>query len=89
MQLAKQRIEGPKARKGRDRPTSKRSRVAEILDAFDVTATYNTPNRRLTLTATLDPSLLTAPETQRPPENGRSQMSVVAGAGFEPATFGL
>lgn len=59
--------------------------LAEILDAFEVTAVYDKPNRTLELSATL------ALETDRPP--GRRSENVgdisIAGAGFEPATFGL
>ncbi len=54
--------------------------LAEILETFDVTATYDKPNRTLELAATLN-----AP---RPPNGGRGNLQV-AGAGFEPATFGL
>ncbi len=62
--------------------------LAELLDAFDVTATYDKPNQRLELAATVTPELVTTLETKRPPE-GRSRNCVIAGAGFEPATFGL
>ncbi len=62
--------------------------LAELLDAFDLTATYDKPNRRLELAATVTPELITALETKRPPEE-RSRNCVIAGAGFEPATFGL
>jgi hypothetical protein len=40
------------------------------------------------LEAIVDASLATDAETQRPPE-GRSRDFGIAGAGFEPATFGL
>ena len=55
--------------------------LAEILEAFDVMAIYDKPNRTLELSATVA-------ETNRPP-SGRSGNSGIAGAGFEPATFGL
>ncbi len=56
--------------------------LAELLDAFDLTATYDKPNRRLKLAATVTPELITALEAKRPPE-GRSRNCVIAGAGFE------
>jgi hypothetical protein len=53
-----------------------------------VTATYDKPNRRLELAATLMPELVAQHEkSDRPRE--RSQDFEIAGAGFEPATFGL
>jgi site-specific DNA recombinase len=54
--------------------------LTEILETFDVTATYDKPNRALELAATLN--------AHRPPDGGRGNLQV-AGAGFEPATFGL
>lgn len=64
--------------------------LANMLAAFDVTISYDKPNRRLTLTATIGPGLLPPPENDSDrPETGRSLMFGIAGAGFEPATFGL
>jgi site-specific DNA recombinase len=62
--------------------------LAEILDAFDVTAVYDKLNRTLELSATVTPEFL---ETNRPPSgrSGNSGDISIAGAGFEPATFGL
>jgi hypothetical protein len=54
--------------------------LAELFETFDATATYDKPNRALELAATLN--------AHRPPKGGRGNLQV-AGAGFEPATFGL
>jgi hypothetical protein len=62
--------------------------LTEILAAFDITVTYSKPEQTLQLAATLDPERLATPKTGRPPQ-GRSGESSIAGAGFEPATFGL
>ena len=53
--------------------------LTEILETFDVTATYDKPNRALALAATLNP--------HRPPNGGRGNLQV-AGAGLihKPAT---
>jgi hypothetical protein len=63
--------------------------LADISEAFDASITYDKPNGRLILAATirtdLDPKLQN--DDDRPGE--RSLISQVAGAGFEPATFGL
>jgi hypothetical protein len=63
--------------------------LANLLAAFDVTISYDKPNRRLTLTATIGPGLLPPPENNDDRPGERSLISQVAGAGFEPATFGL
>jgi hypothetical protein len=64
--------------------------LADLLIDFDVTATYDKTNRRLKLGATLTPELVAAQEAKRPPGGRpRSRISSIAGAGFEPATFGL
>jgi site-specific DNA recombinase len=68
--------------------TDDETELAEIFDAFDVTATYDKPNARLELAATVTPELVTTQEKSDRP-GGRSRNSVIAGAGFEPATFGL
>ena len=62
--------------------------LMEVFDAFDVTAVYDTPGTRLELSATVTPELVTDQEKSDRPR-GRSQDFVIAGAGFEPATFGL
>jgi hypothetical protein len=62
--------------------------LVELLDAFDVQVTYDKPNRTLEVSALLSSDFVSSPDAKRPP-NGRSQDSSIAGAGFEPATFGL
>jgi DNA invertase Pin-like site-specific DNA recombinase len=64
-------------------------KLAEIFGAFDVTITFDKANQFLDLGATIMPQLLPAHlhESDRPEEP--SGMFEVAGAGFEPATFGL
>ena len=60
----------------------------DAFDAFDVTAIYDKPNQTLELRATVTPELV--PEDEKPrPSDTRSGISSIAGAGFEPATFGL
>jgi site-specific DNA recombinase len=63
--------------------------LAEIFRAFDVRITYDKARQVLDFAATITPELLPAlpNESDRPKE--RSQDNGVAGAGFEPATFGL
>jgi hypothetical protein len=64
--------------------------LADLLSDFDVIATYDKAERRLKLGATLTPELVAAQEAKRPPRGRpQSRMSSIAGAGFEPATFGL
>jgi site-specific DNA recombinase len=63
--------------------------LAEIFRAFDVTITYDKTGQRLDFAATITPELLPdLPNSSDRPE-GRSQINDIAGAGFEPATFGL
>jgi hypothetical protein len=62
--------------------------LIEMFDAFDVTATYWKDSRRLELTATVTPELLSADQATSAIRR-RSQDLGIAGAGFEPATFGL
>jgi len=64
------------------------SELAEIFRAFDVSATYNKDTRRLELAATITPQLVAAHE-KNDRHRGRSRDFGIAGAGFEPATFGL
>jgi hypothetical protein len=54
--------------------------LAEILETFDIAATYDKPNHALKLTAVLN--------AHRSPQ-GWSGQSPGSGAGFESATFGL
>jgi site-specific DNA recombinase len=62
--------------------------LIELLDAFDVAVSYDKPSRTLELSALLANDFVSSPDAKRPP-GGRSQNSSIAGAGFEPATFGL
>ncbi len=62
--------------------------LVELLDAFDVDVSYDKPGRTLELSASLTSDFIDDPEVQRPPDR-RSLNSSIAGAGFEPATFGL
>lgn len=62
--------------------------LIELFDAFDVGVSYDKPARALELSALLNSDFVSAPEVKRPP-NERSRDSSIAGAGFEPATFGL
>ena len=62
--------------------------LAELLDAFDVAVSYDKSAGKLELSAALTSDFIPAPEKKRPP-GGRSRNSDIAGAGFEPATFGL
>ncbi|HKB51264.1 MAG TPA: hypothetical protein VKC63_07530 [Solirubrobacterales bacterium] len=62
--------------------------LIELLDAFDVAVSYDKPERTLELSALLANDFVSSPDAKRPPD-GRSRNSSIAGAGFEPATFGL
>ncbi len=62
--------------------------LIELLDAFDVAVSYDKRGRTLELSALLANDFVSSPDAKRPP-SGRSQNSSIAGAGFEPATFGL
>lgn len=61
--------------------------LANIFSAFDVTISYDKTSQQLNLAATITPELLPQDDDNRSPE--RSRVLEVAGAGFEPATFGL
>lgn len=63
--------------------------LADILDAFDATITYDKANGKLILAATIRPDLAPKLRNENDRPEGRSLISGVAGAGFEPATFGL
>ena len=67
---------------------AKGEELIDLLDAFDVQVTYDKPNRTLELSALLSSDFVSSPDAKRPPD-GRSRNSSIAGAGFEPATFGL
>jgi hypothetical protein len=62
--------------------------LADLLEAFDVTAVYDKAGRTLELGATVMPEL--APDKRYPRRTrAPSGISSIAGAGFEPATSGL
>jgi hypothetical protein len=61
--------------------------LAEIFGAFDVTVSYDKASQQLNIAATITPELLPHNDGDRLGE--RSRVLEVAGAGFEPATFGL
>ena len=62
--------------------------LAEIFAALDATAAYDKSTCRLELAATVTPELV-ADYEQNDRSGERSRTGVIAGAGFEPATFGL
>jgi hypothetical protein len=62
--------------------------LADIFEAFDVSATYDKPSGRLQLAATVTAELVGEDEKPRVPGKASGNSSI-AGAGFEPATFGL
>ena len=62
--------------------------LVELLEAFDIQLIYDKPNKTLEVSALLSSDLVSTPDGKRPPGR-RSRDSSIAGAGFEPATFGL
>ncbi len=62
--------------------------LIELFDAFDVAVNFDKREGKLELSASVSSDLIPATEANRPPQ-GRSGDSFIAGAGFEPATFGL
>jgi site-specific DNA recombinase len=71
------------------RPTIEKAtdeELAEIFKAFDVRIIYDKNRQALDFAATITSELMPN-ENDRP--EGRSRVSDIAGAGFEPATFGL
>jgi site-specific DNA recombinase len=70
--------------------TATPEQLTEIFRAFDVTITYDKANQFLDLGAAIMPELLPAPSSDADPEElSASRIDDIAGAGFEPATFGL
>jgi hypothetical protein len=71
--------------------TATPEQLTAIFRAFNVTITYDKANQFLDLDAAIIPELLPAPitENDRPEERSPSRIDGIAGAGFEPATFGL
>jgi hypothetical protein len=61
--------------------------LARIFEAFDVTITYDKPNRRLTLAVTITPELL--PYEHRDHPDRRSRMSGIAGGTLTGHVSGL
>jgi site-specific DNA recombinase len=68
--------------------TAEGDELIELLDAFDVTISYDKAGAALELTASVSADLFGEPETTAA-TGGESQGLYIAGAGFEPATFGL
>jgi DNA invertase Pin-like site-specific DNA recombinase len=69
--------------------TATSEQLAEIFRAFDVTITYDKANQYLDLGAAIMPELLPAPSSDGAEEWSASRIDDIAGAGFDPATFGL
>ena len=65
------------------------SELADIYAAFQINAIYDKPRNTLEISAVVRPDLLTKDETPTDENTERSGYSYIAGAGFEPATFGL
>lgn len=65
--------------------------LAELFSAFEVDIIYDRETETLKLAAALTPELLPklGNENEHDHPGGRSQDNGIAGAGFEPATFGL
>jgi hypothetical protein len=61
-------------------------KLVKIFRAFDLTITYDKHEQHCTSRRRSRPSFCSN-ESDRP--EGRSQINDIAGAGFEPATFGL
>jgi hypothetical protein len=68
---------------------STEAELAELFLAFDVSITYERETQALKLTAVLTPELLPKLGNKNNRPRRRSQDNGIAGAGFEPATFGL
>jgi site-specific DNA recombinase len=69
--------------------TAAPNELADIYSAFQISTTYDKPRNTLELSATVRPDLLAKDETPTDENTERSGYSYIAGAGFEPATFGL
>jgi hypothetical protein len=61
--------------------------LADIFEAFDVSATYDKRGGKLQLAATVTAELVE--DKENPERPGGLGNSYIAGAGLEPATFGL
>ena len=69
--------------------SAKPNDLADIYEAFQISAVYNKPNNTLEISAVVRPDLIAKDEMPTHETGGRSGYSYIAGAGFEPATFGL
>ena len=71
--------------------TASPEELAEIFDAFEIKAVYDRRDQSLDINATVIPELWdeTPQKRQRPANTTGRGTSSIAGAGFEPATFGL
>src|SRR4029077_706079 len=67
--------------------TASDEQLTDIFDAFDVTISYDKASQQMQLGATITPELL--PQNARDRSGEQSRVLDIAGAGFEPATFGL
>ena len=63
--------------------------LAELFEAFDLEARYNHLDKTLKLSVTVFPELAEILEDERPLKAAGRRNSLIAGAGFEPATSGL
>ena len=63
----------------------------QLFDAFELDVQFAKLERRVRITATVTAAVARAFENEKAPEDGGFQVctSDIAGAGFEPATFGL
>jgi hypothetical protein len=68
-----------------------RDEAEQVFEAFCLQITYDKPNRRIEISATIAEAIADALETagDLPGEVSSVAQRDIAGAGFEPATFGL
>ena len=62
--------------------------LADLFDAFDLNMRVHKTNGEVEVSLALSEGLANRLQTERPPGGGRTN-GAIAGAGFEPATFGL
>ena len=72
-------------------PARPPSAQRQVFDAFCLQITYDKPNRRIEISATITEAIADALENAKdlPQEVSSVAQRDIAGAGFEPATFGL